>query len=58
MKNNRRPYQGITTDNMNKIRNFVNTPVVEFVLGAITMILFFVAFYKVMWIASAIGILN
>ena len=43
---------------MNKIRKFVNSPDGELVIGAFTMILFFVAFYKVMWIASAIGLLN
>jgi hypothetical protein len=43
---------------MNKIKKFANTPDGEFVIGAITMALFFVAFYKVMWIASSIGLLN
>lgn len=43
---------------MNKIRKFVNSPDGELILGTIGMVAFFIVFYKVMWIASAVGLLN
>lgn len=43
---------------MRKIKSFINSQDGELVLGTIVICLFYWAFYKSMWIASAIGLLN
>ena len=43
---------------MRKIKNFLKSEDGDVIMGAVGMALFFLAFYKIMWIASAVGILN
>jgi len=43
---------------MKKIKSFMNSQDGDVILGTIGMCLFFLAFYKSMWIADALGLLK
>ena len=58
IKDSKNPSINKISEIMRKIKNFLKSEDGDVIMGAVGMALFFLAFYKIMWIASAVGILN